>query len=43
MTMTGRVKSALDYSVFAASGGAFLLATARHYLWSLDEARNRRK
>jgi uncharacterized membrane protein YphA (DoxX/SURF4 family) len=31
------VKTALDASVFAASGGAFLLATARRYAWSIDE------
>ncbi len=38
MTLSIGVKTALDYSVFAASGGAFLLATARHYPWSVDEA-----
>ena len=30
------VKSALNYSVFAASAGAFALATASSYPWSLD-------
>jgi uncharacterized membrane protein YphA (DoxX/SURF4 family) len=39
MALTTGVKAALDYSVFAASGGAFLLATARRYPLSLDEAR----
>jgi len=29
-------KSALNYSVFTASAGAFALATARTYRWSLD-------
>ena len=38
MTVTSGVKTALDYSVFAASGGAFLLATTRSYPWSIDEA-----
>lgn len=37
MTCGTGVKSAFDASVFAASGGAFLLATARKYAWSLDE------
>jgi len=31
------VKSALNASVFAAAGGAFMLATAREYRWSVDE------
>jgi thiosulfate dehydrogenase (quinone) large subunit len=31
------VKTALDASVFAASAGAFMLATARRYAWSVDE------
>jgi uncharacterized membrane protein YphA (DoxX/SURF4 family) len=31
-------KSVLDYSVLAASGGAFMLATARRYAWSVDGA-----
>ena len=30
------VKTALDYSVLAAAGGAFMLATARNYPWSVD-------
>ncbi len=39
MAATTGVKTALDYSVFAASGGAFLLASARNFPWSVDEAR----
>ncbi len=39
MTINTGAKGPLDYSVFAASGGAFLLATVRHYRWSIDEAR----
>jgi thiosulfate dehydrogenase [quinone] large subunit len=35
MVGTG-AKSALNYSVFTASAGAFALATARSYRWSLD-------
>jgi uncharacterized membrane protein YphA (DoxX/SURF4 family) len=31
-------KSVLDYSVLAASGAAFMLATARRYAWSVDGA-----
>ena len=38
MTFGTGVKTALDASVFAASGGAFLLATARRFAWSIDEA-----
>lgn len=38
MTFGTGVKTALDASVFAASGGAFLLGTARRYAWSLDDA-----
>ena len=41
MTASKGVKTALDYSVFAAAGGALLLATARHYPWSVDQARKR--
>lgn len=36
MTMGTGFKSALNYSVFAASAGAFALATAQSYRWSLD-------
>jgi len=36
MTVGTGVKSALNYSVFAASAGAFALATADSYRWSLD-------
>lgn len=35
-------KAPLDYSVFSASAGAFLLATLGRYPWSLDAARSRR-
>jgi uncharacterized membrane protein YphA (DoxX/SURF4 family) len=42
MTVSIGIKTALDYSVFAASGGAFLLATAGRYPWSIDEARKRK-
>lgn len=38
MTVGTGVKTAFDASVFAASGGAFMLATARRYAWSVDEA-----
>ncbi len=37
MTVGTGVKTALDASVFAASAGAFVLATARRYTWSVDE------
>jgi thiosulfate dehydrogenase (quinone) large subunit len=43
MTAGTGVKTALDASVFAASGGAFLLATARGYGWSADAAMRRIK
>lgn len=36
MTVGTGVKSALNASVFAASAGAFVLATAHSYRWSLD-------
>jgi putative oxidoreductase len=37
MTYSFGVKDPLDYSVFAFSMGAFLLATMENYKWSLDE------
>jgi uncharacterized membrane protein YphA (DoxX/SURF4 family) len=37
MTAGTGIKSALNASVFAASGGAFLLATAVTYPWSVDK------
>ena len=37
MTLGTGVKTALNYSVFAAAGGAFLLATAQGFPWSLDQ------
>lgn len=42
MTFGTGVKTAFDASVFAASGGAFMLATARKYAWSVDEAISQR-
>lgn len=41
MTAGTGVKTPLDASVFAASGGAFMLATARRYAWSVDQATQR--
>lgn len=38
MTMGTGVKTALDASVFAASGAALLLASAKRYPLSFDEA-----
>jgi thiosulfate dehydrogenase (quinone) large subunit len=38
MTAGTGVKTAFDASVFAAMGGAFMLATAHRYPWSVDEA-----
>ncbi|MNK58204.1 hypothetical protein D3C87_772740 [compost metagenome] len=37
MTYSFGIKDPLDYSVFVFSIGAFLLATADKYRWSLDE------
>jgi putative oxidoreductase len=37
MTVSFGVKKPLDFSVFAASSAAFMLATALRYRWSLDE------
>ena len=37
MTYSFGIKDPLDYSVFVFSTGAFLLATADKYRWSLDE------
>lgn len=37
MTCSYGIKEPLDYSVFAASGGAFLLATMPVYKWSIDQ------
>jgi uncharacterized membrane protein YphA (DoxX/SURF4 family) len=39
MTAGGSLKSVFDYSVLAACGGAFMLATAERYVWSLDALR----
>jgi uncharacterized membrane protein YphA (DoxX/SURF4 family) len=36
MTYSYGIKEPFDYSVFAASAGAFLLATAPYYKWSID-------
>jgi uncharacterized membrane protein YphA (DoxX/SURF4 family) len=40
MTIGTGVKSAINFSVFSASGGAFLLGTVSQYPWSLDALRN---
>lgn len=37
MTCSYGIKEPLDYSVFAASAGAFLLATIPVYKWSIDQ------
>lgn len=37
MTYSFGVKEPLDYSVFAFSAGAFLLATMPYYKWSIDQ------
>lgn len=37
MTYSFGVKEPLDYSVFAVSAGAFLLAVMPHYIWSIDQ------
>ncbi len=37
MSYSFGIKEPLDYSVFAFSAAAFLLATMSHYLWSIDE------
>lgn len=37
MTYSCGIKEPLDYSVFAASAGAFLLATMPVYKWSIDQ------
>ena len=39
MTVATGVKGPLDYSVFSASAGAFLLATLPRYAWSIDDLR----
>ena len=37
MTYSFGIKEPLDYSVFAFSAGAFLLATMPYYKWSIDQ------
>jgi putative oxidoreductase len=37
MTYSFGIKELLDYSVFAFSAGAFLLATIPYYKWSIDQ------
>lgn len=37
MSMASGIKEPLDYSVFAFSAGAFVLATAGSYIYSLDQ------
>jgi putative oxidoreductase len=41
MTYSFGIKEPLDYSVFAASAGAFLLATMPYYKWSIDQLLNK--
>lgn len=41
MTCSYGIKEPLDYSVFAASAGAFLLATIPVYKWSIDQLLNK--
>ena len=41
MTIGTGVKSAINFSVFSASGGAFLLGTISEYPWSIDALRKR--
>jgi putative oxidoreductase len=40
MTYSFGIKEPLDYSVFAFSAGAFLLATIPYYKWSIDQLLN---
>ena len=40
MSYSFGIKEPLDYSVFAFSGGAFLLATMPYYKWSIDQMIN---
>ena len=40
MSYSFGVKEPLDYSVFAFSAGAFLLATMPYYKWSIDQLLN---
>jgi putative oxidoreductase len=42
MTYSFGIKEPLDYSVFAFSAGAFLLACMSDYRWSLDERAGRK-
>jgi hypothetical protein len=37
MTYSFGIKEPLDYSVFAFSAGAFLLATMPYFKWSIDQ------
>jgi hypothetical protein len=41
MSYSYGIKEAFDYSVFAASAGAFLLATTPDYKWSIDQLLNK--
>jgi putative oxidoreductase len=41
MTYSFGIKEPLDYSVFAFSASAFLLATFHHYKWSIDQFLNK--
>ncbi len=41
MTYSFGIKEPLDYSVFAFSAAAFLLATSHNYKWSIDQLLNK--
>jgi uncharacterized membrane protein YphA (DoxX/SURF4 family) len=43
MTFSLSIKAPLDYSVFSASAGGFLLAAFDQYPWSLDQVRQLRR
>lgn len=43
MTFALGLKAPLDFSVFSASGGAFLLAAFGQYPWSVDSLRGSRR
>jgi putative oxidoreductase len=42
MAVSFGIVAPLSYSVFAVSAGSFLLATIRHYPWSIDQRLSRR-
>lgn len=41
MALSSGIKEPLDYSVFAFSAGAFLLAAMPYYKWSIDQLLNK--